>query len=140
MDISYRPSMLRLIAVAATAILTLSACPASTGRPSVRASGSSATSRGPRDCPRLPQLVRRVRRGHVHGASPDINLIPRVPNYIGTAASPVHSGPWDFLARVPLLIYGPGMVRQGSYESRATMADLAPTAAELVGSARFDAP
>jgi hypothetical protein len=65
--------------------------------------------------------------------SPDVNLIPREPNYVGTAASPVHSGPWDYLARVPLVIYGPGHVKPDRYLARADMADLAPTAAELIG-------
>ena len=133
--------MLRPIAVAATAILTLSACPATSGGPPVRsASSASPSSAVRRDCERLPELARRIRRGYVRGASPDINLIPRVPNYIGTATSPVHSGPWDYLARVPLLIYGPGVVKAGPYDDRVTMADLAPTTAALVGSERFRAP
>ncbi len=66
------------------------------------------------------------------GRSPDINLIPREPNYVGAAASPVHSGPWDYLARVPLVIYGPAFVRPGTYDGRVTMADLAPTTAALI--------
>ncbi|HYI45531.1 MAG TPA: alkaline phosphatase family protein [Actinomycetota bacterium] len=88
-------------------------------------------------CDELPELARRVKRGYVPGTSPDVNLIPREPNYVGTAASPVHSGPWDYLARVPLVVYGAGHVKADSYLARADMADLAPTAAELIG-ANFD--
>jgi hypothetical protein len=47
---------------------------------------------------------------------------------------PAHSGPWDYLARVPLVVYGPGIVKSSlRLEQHATMADLAPTTAELIG-------
>jgi hypothetical protein len=73
--------------------------------------------------------------------SPDISLIPREPNYIGSAAKPVHTGPWDFLAEVPFVLYGPGYVeRVGEVETPATMADVAPTIASLIGFDGFDAP
>src|SRR5688500_16246350 len=98
--------MLRPIAVAATAILTLTSCPATDGGSPLPIRTSSSPTEA-RRCNELPVLARRIRRGHVPGASPDINLIPREPNYIGTAAAPVHSGPWDYLARVPLVIFGP---------------------------------
>jgi predicted AlkP superfamily pyrophosphatase or phosphodiesterase len=46
---------------------------------------------------------------------------------------PVHSGPWDYLARVPLVLYGPGRIASGTINAPATMADLAPTSARLIG-------
>lgn len=70
----------------------------------------------------------------------DIALLPREPNYIGSAAKPVHTGPWDFLAEVPLVFFGPGIVEPGeSAPQEATLADLAPTIGELIGH-RFDTP
>ncbi len=84
--------------------------------------------------------MKRVKRGYVDVASPDINLIPREPNYVGTATRPVHSGPWDYLARVPLVIYGPGYVEAGKYSGVTTMADVAPTTAALIGFDGFEAP
>lgn len=141
---------MRKIALAVGALLTLAACPEEVPprEPEPRAGSTSvepsATSTGsPVEAPRcrdLDTLVQRVRRGYVPRRSPDLNLIPREPNYVGAAAAPVHSGPWDYLAKVPLLIYGPGFVRAGTYDLPVTMADLAPTAASLVRSRRFDAP
>ena len=85
-------------------------------------------------CSEIHQLVRRVQRGYTGRGSPDVSLIPRAPNYIGTADMPAHSGPWDYLAEVPLVLYGPGHIRaRGAVERRATMADLAPTQARLIG-------
>lgn len=46
---------------------------------------------------------------------------------------PPHTGPWDFLMDVPLVMYGPGVIaRRGRIGARATVADLAPTTAALV--------
>lgn len=92
------------------------------------------------DCGNIGEQLRRARRGFVKGRSPDISLLPREPNYIGSAAKPVHTGPWDFLADVPLLVYGPGVVEgRGEVDDVATMADVAPTIAELIDHP-FEAP
>ncbi|MGH2748848.1 MAG: alkaline phosphatase family protein [Actinomycetota bacterium] len=89
-------------------------------------------------CPGLPALVRRVRRGDVTGRGPDITIIPSAPNYVGAPDKPTHSGPWDYLARVPLVLYGPPFVRPvGRIDAPATMADLAPTTARLIGFERW---
>ena len=61
-------------------------------------------------------------------------LIPRAPNYVGSPSMPPHSGPWDYLARVPLVFYGPGVIASsGALGVPATTADIAPTLASLVG-------
>ena len=75
-----------------------------------------------------------MRRGYVAGRSPDISLVPREPNYIGTADMPPHTGPWDYLVEVPLVFYGPGLIPPtGSVEGDATLADVAPTIEEMIG-------
>jgi hypothetical protein len=109
----------------------LTACDPSAAPPPSAVATQSGPSKQTR-CEELPELAERVRRGYVRNESPDINVIPREPNYVGTAASPVHSGPWEYLARVPLIVYGPGYIRPGSYGTRADMTDMAPTAAKLV--------
>ncbi|MGH2554210.1 MAG: alkaline phosphatase family protein [Actinomycetota bacterium] len=46
-----------------------------------------------------------------------------------------HSGPWSYLQRVPLVFYGPGFIRargEVSPDREVTLADLAPTMAELL--------
>ena len=64
---------------------------------------------------------------------------PRSRTSSGTAGCP-HSGPWDYVAEVPLLLYGPGYIRaQGAVDRTVTLADIAPTQGELVGF-EFDAP
>jgi Type I phosphodiesterase / nucleotide pyrophosphatase len=45
-----------------------------------------------------------------------------------------HSGPWDYVQRVPMLLYGPGYVEPAGVVRRpVTMADLPATYAELLG-------
>ncbi|MGH2663420.1 MAG: alkaline phosphatase family protein [Actinomycetota bacterium] len=45
-----------------------------------------------------------------------------------------HSGPWDYLQEVPLFMYGPGHVTAvGKVGRPVTVADIAPTYAELLG-------
>lgn len=92
-------------------------------------------------CGNIGDQLQRMRRGWVPVRSQDISLLPREPNYIGSAGKPVHTGPWDYLAEVPLVVYGPGQVPpKGPVDDSATMADVAPTIASLIGFDDFDAP
>jgi hypothetical protein len=80
--------------------------------------------------------LRRLRRGYFPGRSPDIVAVPRAPNYFGGFTTYTHSGPWDYVQRVPLVLYGPGYVRRRgavSLGEDVTVADIAPTLAELLG-------
>ena len=44
-----------------------------------------------------------------------------------------HSGPWEYLQRIPLVFYGPGLIDGGlEVEQEVTLADVAPTFAALV--------
>ena len=63
-------------------------------------------------------------------------VVPREPNFFGAFVGQSHSGPWDYVQRVPLVFYGPGFIRSAgalSLEREVTLADLAPTYAELLG-------
>lgn len=82
----------------------------------------------------LPEAeVQRIRRGHFPGRSPDLYMVPREPNFFGGFTSTSHSGPWEYLQRIPLLFYGPGFFRTSGSIQRpdTTLADIAPTLAEL---------
>ncbi len=85
-------------------------------------------------CTNIDDQIARARRGWVPYRGQDIGLIPREPNYIGFAAQPVHTGPWDYLAEIPLVFYGPGIVDPtGDVAGEVTLADVAPTYASLAG-------
>ena len=82
------------------------------------------------------ELLERVERGTVVGRSADITYVPAYPNYFGQFGVSTHSGPWDYLQHVPLIFYGPGYVAEHGdvlLDRPATLADLAPTFAELLG-------
>jgi hypothetical protein len=79
-------------------------------------------------------LLRRVQRGYVPGRSGDVLAIERLPHQFGTR----HSGPYPYTQDVPLMLYGPGYIRAGIRPHRPiTVADLAPTYAELMGFSAF---
>jgi hypothetical protein len=82
------------------------------------------------------ELLERIERGTVIGRSADITYVPREPHSFGSFQVATHSGPWDYLQRVPLVLYGPGYIEpQGdlTLDRPVTLADLAPTMAELLG-------
>ena len=86
------------------------------------------------------RYVTRLRRGFHPGRSPDVIPVPREPSFFGAFLGQSHSGPWDYLQEVPLVFYGPGFIRErGAFtpNREVTVADLAPTLAELIGT---DAP
>ena len=89
-------------------------------------------------CKLPPRWVRYIDRGWVPGPirSSDIVLVPRPPSYVGTFINTSHSGPYDFLQKVPLVFYGPGLIEpqgQLNIEREITLADLAPTHAAMLG-------
>ncbi|MGH2755857.1 MAG: alkaline phosphatase family protein [Actinomycetota bacterium] len=125
-----------LLAVSGVLLLALPACDDSDVD---RARPEPSSPRGRVRCGDLDELAARMRRGYVPGRSPDVLLVPREPNYIGTAAMPAHTGPWDYLVEVPLVFYGPGIVPPtGRTPGEATVADIAPTVASLIGAERID--
>ena len=79
------------------------------------------------------ELVR-LWRGHHRVHSEDITTVPLPPNYSGSFAVTSHSGPWDYLQNVPLLLYGPGYIDSiGPVDETASVADIYPTVGELTG-------
>lgn len=129
------------------AVLVLASC-TGTGTPETRGTvdpsfpqGSPRAGRHDISCEELNEFIERVRRGYVPLRSSDIALIGHEPNYIGTPTAAVHTGPYDFLAEVPLVFYGPGYIdASGSVPESPTMADVAPTIANLIGFDGFEAP
>jgi hypothetical protein len=82
------------------------------------------------------EQLRRIRRGYNPRRSPDILFVPREPNQFFNN----HSGPWDYIQRVPIALYGPGFIEprgRVSPKVEPTVADLAPTFAELLGFDEF---
>lgn len=130
----------RAVAAVATAVLATTGCT----KEAAEAPGSGAALPSPshvqagesdrKPCRGFAELLANVKHGYYRFRSPDITLIPREPNYVGSAAMPVHSGPWDYLTHVPIVLYGPGHVAAvGDVQTRASVADMATTAADLVG-------
>jgi hypothetical protein len=88
-------------------------------------------------CKLPPEWVRLIHRGWVPGPSRghDLILVPKPPNYLGGPINASHSGPYDFLQRIPLLFYGPGFIQslgRTSLGREVTLVNVAPTLAELM--------
>jgi hypothetical protein len=86
---------------------------------------------------KLPaRQVERIDRGTMVSRSPDIQYVPKEPNYFGSFDTTTHAGPWDYIQGVPLVFYGPGYIQSRgtiTVDRPVTIADLAPTLADLVG-------
>ena len=91
-------------------------------------------------------VMRHLYRGHVPGRSGEIMLVPRPHNFIigdwdlttlgsdTPTLSTSHPNPWDYLARVPIVVYGPGYVEAGeTVQEPVDIAALAPTYARVLG-------
>jgi predicted AlkP superfamily pyrophosphatase or phosphodiesterase len=79
-------------------------------------------------------LLARVWRGFHPKHSEDVTFVPLAPNYSGAFDVTSHSGPWDYLQNVPLVLYGPGVIEPaGRTNGPASLADVFPTAGALTG-------
>lgn len=92
-------------------------------------------------CELPAEWVRLIHRGWEPGGKRDFDLVlvPQPPNYVGTLSDTSHSGPYGFLQRVPVVLYGRGFIEPRGHveiDREVTVADVAPTYAELM---RFDA-
>lgn len=82
------------------------------------------------------EQLERIQRGTMAGRSPEIVVVPKEPNYFGSFQIATHSGPWDYIQGVPLVLYGPGYIQPKgplTLDRPVTVADMAPTLADLVG-------
>jgi hypothetical protein len=129
------------VMMAASALLLAAACsgPGAPPQPGGEGGGSVAplppglASQAAVACALPEGQLERIRSGYDPDRSGDIVVVPKEPSYLEGGGLP-HSGPWDYLQRVPLFLYGPGYVRPvGKISTPVTLADLAPTLAELLG-------
>jgi hypothetical protein len=78
----------------------------------------------------VPHLVRAA-RGWEEDRGAEITWFPKEPDFVGLGLP--HDGPWDYIQRVPMFWYGPGVIpANGRVDDTATLADIAPTMAELL--------
>lgn len=99
--------------------------------PSPVASRLSAGSLEQLACERVdPEALLRTARGVRGNRSGDILLIPQEPDFVNGGLT--HATPFDYSQEVPVLLYGPGYVRPGTYGEPITLADVAPTTAALL--------
>ncbi len=86
-----------------------------------------------RGCALDRDIVARIWRGYVPEKSFDLAIVPQFPNYPGSFDYTGHSGPWDYLQRIPLVLYGPGNIeRRGTVDRPAHITDVYPTAGRLL--------
>jgi hypothetical protein len=89
------------------------------------------------------QYMELVRRAYHPGRSGDLQLVVapfNSANYAAESLSLVpqdprtsHASLWMYLERTPLVVYGPGIVETSDSVDPVSLADLAPTTAELIG-------
>jgi hypothetical protein len=107
------------------------------GRPDARAvQDAAATDLG-------AEYMELVARAYRPGRSGDLQLLVapfNSANYENESRSLLprdprtsHASVWMYLERIPLVVYGPGVVEASDSEERITLADLAPTTAALIG-------
>lgn len=87
-------------------------------------------------------VVLQMTRGYLEGRSGEVVMVPKPGNTIaqwpGGLRGPrdprtTHAAPWDYLHRVPIILYGPGHVRSGAVLDRSVdVTDLPATIAELL--------
>ncbi|HVL64984.1 MAG TPA: alkaline phosphatase family protein [Actinomycetota bacterium] len=76
----------------------------------------------------------RTQRGYHEPRSGQIAILPVTPAYMASGGQGwSHSGPWPYLQDVPLVAYGPKIIRPAVIDRPVTLADLAPTTAALMG-------
>ena len=86
-----------------------------------------------RACALPPAYLDRIWRGYDPKRSEEIVIVPREPNFVGSFELTSHSGPWPYLQRVPLVLYGPERIEpQGQVPTSVTHADIYPTVGELL--------
>lgn len=85
-------------------------------------------------CRLSPEILTRIWRGYDPRRSEDVTFVPRYPNYWGSFEVVSHTGPWDYLQEVPLVLYGPGWIKASPapIERHVTIADVYQTVGTLL--------
>lgn len=85
--------------------------------------------------------LKRTVRGYFEARSGQIAILPKQPAYMASGAGGwSHSGPWPYLQDIPLVFYGPGIIkRRAEVDRPVTLAEVAPTLARLMGDESFEA-
>lgn len=87
-----------------------------------------------RACSLGPKILTRIWRGFDLVHSPDVTVVPKEPNYWGSFVRVSHTGPWDYVQKVPLLFYGPGRIADsGPVAEPVNVTDLYATVGEILG-------
>ncbi|HEX2049145.1 MAG TPA: alkaline phosphatase family protein [Actinomycetota bacterium] len=87
-----------------------------------------------RGCSLPKDQIVRIWRGWDPVHSEDVTTVPWEPNYSGSLNVTSHTGPWDYLQNVPLVLYGPRRIRgAGVVDRHAELVDVFATVGELVG-------
>jgi hypothetical protein len=97
------------------------------------------------------EILTYIRRGHFPRRTGELQLALApftVANYRNESLALAprdprtsHAAPWMYLQRVPIVAYGPGVVGEPrDVDERVSLADLAPTTAQLMGFDGFPAP
>jgi predicted AlkP superfamily pyrophosphatase or phosphodiesterase len=74
-----------------------------------------------------------TQRGYNEARSGQITLLPRQPIYMTTGSHGwTHSGPWDYLQKIPIVLYGAGIPEGQTISDPVTTADIAPTIAKMM--------
>jgi hypothetical protein len=106
--------------------------PAPTEAPVVDPQTVSDTVR--RGCALPKEHLARIYQGFARPHSEDVTIVPAEPNYSGSFNVVSHSGPWDYLQTVPLVLYGPGRIAaNGEIAGDAQVLDIYATVGELLG-------
>ena len=86
--------------------------------------------RAPADGPHFPA----VRKAWYPERSPDLHVVMK-PNWMRSSSRGVttHGSPHPYDTHVPILFWGPAWVKPGRIDTRADMADVAPTIASVLG-------
>lgn len=79
------------------------------------------------------QWLQRIYNGYHPERSAEIQVLPKVPNFVGSGLP--HVGPWDFTSDVPMFWYGPGYIKPvGPVQQPVTSADIVGTLDHLLDS------
>lgn len=124
---SRRFRTLSIVALVAAATVALVVEP-----PPFRASATARQSSVSSACSIPHPWLLRTWRGYRADRGPELQVLPALPNFIGSGYP--HTGPWGYDQNVSVLWYGPGYIRAaGAVQRPVTLTDIAPTQATLMG-------